>query len=91
MYYSQSIPTTFVIDAEGGLALTHMGMADYDTEEFKKYLKKMLVLNAVCNKIIHPGGEPRVFTCIRDNRNRVAGRYEKNYTTQWPPLPLFKP
>ncbi|MEQ9442188.1 MAG: IS110 family transposase, partial [Cyclobacteriaceae bacterium] len=32
---------------------------------------KMLVLNAIRNKIIH-----RVFACIRDNR-----KYEKNYTT----------
>ena len=48
--------------------------------------RALLVLNAVRNKIIHPGGEPRVFACIRDNR-----KYEKIYATRWPPLPLFKP
>lgn len=39
MYYSSSIPTTYIIDAQGGLALTNTGMADYNTEEFKNYLK----------------------------------------------------
>lgn len=39
MYYSQSIPTTFVIDAKGDLALTHIGMADYNTPEFKAFLR----------------------------------------------------
>lgn len=38
MYNSQSIPTTYVIDAEGNLALTHKGMADYNNEEFKNFL-----------------------------------------------------
>lgn len=41
MYYSQSIPTTFVIDAKGGLALTHIGMADYNTPEFKAFLQDL--------------------------------------------------
>ncbi|ELR71641.1 thioredoxin, putative [Fulvivirga imtechensis AK7] len=41
MYYSQSIPTTYVIDAKGGLALTHTGMADYNTDEFRAFLKKL--------------------------------------------------
>lgn len=41
MYYSQSIPTTFVIDANGGLALTQTGMADYNTPEFKEFLRKL--------------------------------------------------
>lgn len=39
MYYTQSIPTTFVINANGELALTHTGMADYHTAEFKKFLQ----------------------------------------------------
>ncbi len=39
MYYSQSIPTTFIINAKGELALTHTGMADYNTPEFKKFLR----------------------------------------------------
>lgn len=38
MYNSQSIPTTYVIDSEGKLALTHEGMADYSNEEFKTFL-----------------------------------------------------
>ena len=41
MYYSQSIPTTFIIDAKGGLAFTHMGMADYNTPEFKEFLQTL--------------------------------------------------
>lgn len=39
MYSTQSIPTTFVINAAGNLVLTHMGMGDYNTEEFKEFLK----------------------------------------------------
>lgn len=38
MYYSQSIPTTFVISAKGELVLTHTGMADYNTKEFEEFL-----------------------------------------------------
>lgn len=38
MYYSQSIPTTYVISAEGELVLTHTGMADYNTKEFQEFL-----------------------------------------------------
>lgn len=38
MYNSQSIPTTYVIDAEGKLVLTHEGMADYSDGEFKDFL-----------------------------------------------------
>lgn len=38
MYYSQSIPTTFVISADGKLVYTHKGMADYDTKRFKEFL-----------------------------------------------------
>lgn len=38
MYNTQSIPTTYVINARGDLVLTHMGMGDYNTEEFKKFL-----------------------------------------------------
>ena len=41
MYRSSAIPTTFVIDAQGNLALTHKGMADYDTEEFKEFLNSL--------------------------------------------------
>lgn len=38
MYYSRSIPTTYVISAEGELVYTHKGMADYDTQQFKEFL-----------------------------------------------------
>ena len=45
-------------------------MADYYHRKVEQGKNKMLVLNAVRNKIIH-----RVFACIRDDR-----KYEKNYT-----------
>ena len=45
-------------------------MATYYHRKVEQGKNKMLVLNAVRNKIIH-----RVFACIRDNR-----KYEKNYT-----------
>lgn len=42
MYQSQSIPTTYVINSKGELVLTHKGMADYHTPEFKAFLKSNL-------------------------------------------------
>lgn len=39
MYFTQSIPTTYVIDAQGKLVLTHLGMGDYSTKKFKQFLK----------------------------------------------------
>ncbi|MBT0606733.1 TlpA family protein disulfide reductase [Aequorivita echinoideorum] len=41
MYDSNALPTTYVIDANGNLALTHQGMADYNNEEFKEFLKNL--------------------------------------------------
>lgn len=41
MYDSASIPTTFVIDSKGNLVFTHKGMADYDREDFKVFLKSL--------------------------------------------------
>jgi thiol-disulfide isomerase/thioredoxin len=38
MYQTQSIPSTFVIDADGELVMTHLGMGDYNTKKFKKFL-----------------------------------------------------
>ena len=38
MYITQSIPTTYVINAIGDLVLTHIGMGDYDTQEFRQFL-----------------------------------------------------
>lgn len=42
MYQSQSIPTTYVIDSGGNLVLTHMGMGDYNTKEFKEFLEDQI-------------------------------------------------
>lgn len=41
LYYSQSIPTTYIINKEGELVLKHSGMGDFNTAEFKNYLKKL--------------------------------------------------
>jgi thiol-disulfide isomerase/thioredoxin len=41
MFQSSVLPTTYVIDAEGNLALTHKGMADYSTQEFKEFLNSL--------------------------------------------------
>lgn len=40
MYNSQGIPATYVIDANGNLVLTHMGMGDYDTKDFKEFIQE---------------------------------------------------
>ena len=40
MYQTQSIPSTFVINAKGKLVMTHLGMGDYDTDKFRKFLKE---------------------------------------------------
>lgn len=41
MYSTQSIPTTYVIDSSEKIALTHLGMGDYDTKEFKEFLQQL--------------------------------------------------
>ncbi|WP_142785054.1 TlpA family protein disulfide reductase [Changchengzhania lutea] len=41
MYQSSSIPTTYIIDADGNLALTHNGMADYGAADFKEFLRSL--------------------------------------------------
>lgn len=41
MYQSSAIPTTYIIDAKGNLALTHRGMADYNNAGFKKFLRSL--------------------------------------------------
>ena len=41
MYNTGAIPTTFVIDPEGNLVLTHQGMGDFDTAEFREFLRKL--------------------------------------------------
>ncbi|PZD77121.1 TlpA disulfide reductase family protein [Mesonia sp. K7] len=41
MYDSNALPTTYIIDAKGNLALTHQGMADYSDPEFKNFLNSL--------------------------------------------------
>jgi len=35
---SSALPTTFVIDKEGKIQMTHKGMAQYDSDKFKKFI-----------------------------------------------------
>jgi len=42
LYHSNSLPTTYIIDSKGNLALKHIGMADYSHPEFKKFMKSLL-------------------------------------------------
>ncbi|WP_456866130.1 TlpA family protein disulfide reductase [Galbibacter sp. BG1] len=41
MFQLSALPTTYVIDAKGNLALTHKGMADYSDPEFKNFLNSL--------------------------------------------------
>lgn len=41
MYQTSAIPTTYIIDAKGDLALTHEGMADYSDPKFKEFLNSL--------------------------------------------------
>ncbi len=41
MYQSSTIPTTYVINADGELVFTHKGMGNYNTKKFKKFLKDL--------------------------------------------------
>ncbi len=41
MYDSAAIPTTYIIDSDGNLVLTHKGMADYHNTEFINFLKSL--------------------------------------------------
>lgn len=41
MYQSKSIPTTYVIDAEGKLVMAHKGMADYGTKKFIEFMRSL--------------------------------------------------
>lgn len=41
MYGSSQLPTTYVIDAQGRLVLTHLGMADYNNQKFRNFLKSL--------------------------------------------------
>ena len=42
MYQSTAIPTTYIINVDGYLVLTHKGMADYDKDEFREFLKTQM-------------------------------------------------
>lgn len=42
VYGSNALPTTYVIDPQGRLVLTHAGMADYDTRKFRAFLGELL-------------------------------------------------
>jgi len=42
MYNSPSIPTTFVINRKGYVDTKKVGMANYDTKKFRKYLEKLI-------------------------------------------------
>ncbi|HET8886090.1 MAG TPA: TlpA disulfide reductase family protein [Salinimicrobium sp.] len=42
MFNGQSLPTTYIIDTNGNLVLTHAGMADYHNDEFKEYLRELM-------------------------------------------------
>ncbi|TXD49720.1 TlpA family protein disulfide reductase [Polaribacter sp. IC073] len=41
MLKSSALPTTYIIDVDGNIALKHEGMADYNTAEFKNFLKSL--------------------------------------------------
>ena len=41
LYNSNALPTTYVIDVKGNLALTHKGMANYNDSEFKEFLRSL--------------------------------------------------
>lgn len=41
VYDSNALPTTYVIDAQGNLVLTHKGMADYSDSKFKEFLRSL--------------------------------------------------
>jgi peroxiredoxin len=42
VYYSPSIPITFVIDPEGKIVYKKKGMANYDNEEFRSFLTDLV-------------------------------------------------
>jgi len=41
MYNTNSIPTTYIIDSKGNLVFTHQGMAEYNRQDFKDFLKSL--------------------------------------------------
>jgi len=41
-YESNVVPTTFVIDPQGKIVARHQGMANYDSEEFRAFLRNLV-------------------------------------------------
>ncbi|QXP63459.1 TlpA disulfide reductase family protein [Polaribacter sp. HaHaR_3_91] len=41
MLQSSALPTTYIIDREGNIVLTHEGMANYNTDEFRVFLESL--------------------------------------------------
>lgn len=41
-YLGQSVPTTVVLDKKGAIVYRHEGMADYNSTEFKNYMKELM-------------------------------------------------
>lgn len=41
IFNTKSIPTTFILGPDGKVAVRHEGMADYDTAEFRAYLRQL--------------------------------------------------
>ena len=41
MLQSSALPTTYIIDADKNIVLTHEGMANYNTDEFKVFLENL--------------------------------------------------
>lgn len=41
MYHSSNIPTTFVIDSKGKLAMVHKGMSNYNSDKFLAYIQSL--------------------------------------------------
>ena len=41
MLQSSALPTTYIIDSDGNIVLTHEGMANYNTDEFRVFLENL--------------------------------------------------
>lgn len=41
MFNTNSIPTTYIVDSKGNLVFKHSGMADYNRQDFKDFLKTL--------------------------------------------------
>ena len=43
VFYSGQVPTTYIIDKEGNIILTHIGYAIWDDESVVKFLEKLII------------------------------------------------